>query len=108
MSDLNFGQMQAMQETLQAKYEAEWGALSPKAAREHLLWMMIEAGEAADVIKKKGDGPIMQDSEVRTHFIEELCDVLMYLNDVALCYRITPEEISRVYREKHQRNMRRW
>ena len=51
MSDLNFGQMQAMQETLQAKYEAEWGALSPKAAREHLLWMMIEAGEAADVIK---------------------------------------------------------
>ena len=44
----------------------------------------------------------------REHFVEELCDVLMYLNDVMLCYGISPEEMEQVYRAKHARNMKRW
>ena len=32
----------------------------------------------------------------------------MYLNDVMLCYGITPEELAATYRAKHQRNMTRW
>ena len=31
-----------------------------------------------------------------------------YLNDVLLCYGITPNEVENVYLEKHKRNMSRW
>ena len=108
MNDITITEMQSMQRALQEKYIDKWGGLSPAIAREKLLWMMIEAGEMADVIKKQGDQAIMTDPEAHRHFIEEACDVLMYLNDVMLCYGITPEELTEVYREKHQRNMTRW
>lgn len=93
---------------MQEKYRGKWGLLSPEAGRNSLLWMIIEAGEAADIIKKNGDAEIVGNTEVRNHFIEELCDVLMYLNDVMLCYSITPEELGKVYLEKHKKNMERW
>ena len=107
MNDITITEMQSMQRALQEKYIDKWGGLSPAIAREKLLWMMIEAGEMADVIKKQGDQAIMTDPEAHRHFIEEACDVLMYLNDVMLCYGITPEELTEVYRAKHQRNMTR-
>ena len=93
---------------LQARYQERWGGLSPEKGVNQLLWMMIEAGEIADVIKKQGDEQIMNHSQTRTHFIEEVCDVLMYLNDVMMCYDITPEELTEIYLEKHRRNMSRW
>jgi len=108
MSNFGFHEMQSIQRELQEKYKDKWGLLTPEVARNQLLWMMIEAGEMADVIKKDGDRAIMQDADVRRHFIEETCDVLMYLNDVLLCYGITPEEVEEVYLEKHERNMKRW
>ena len=108
MNDINFTEMQAIQRELQAKYLAKWGGLSPEIARDKLLWMMIEAGEMADIIKKQGDEAILHDDDARSRFIEETCDVLMYLNDVMLCYGITPEELAAAYRAKHQRNMTRW
>ena len=108
MSSLNFETMQMMQETLQEKYKGKWPALCPEIARDKLLWMMIEAGEMADIIKKKGDGKIMENPEVREHFIEEMCDTLMYFNDVMRCYSITPEELETVYLAKHRKNMERW
>lgn len=100
--------MQAIQKELQEKYFDKWGGLSPKKGRDSLLWMMIEAGEAADIIKKLGDKGIMEDEETRRHFIEEMCDVMMYFNDVLLCYSVTPEEVEKIYKEKHERNMKRW
>lgn len=108
MSHFDFERMQAIQRELQKKYEDRWHGLSPQKGRDTLLWMMIEAGEAADIIKKQGDAPIVEDAETRHHFIEELCDVMMYFNDVMLCYGITPEELEKVYLEKHERNMHRW
>ncbi len=106
--DLDFTRMQEMQRELQAKYEHKWGGLSPAGGRDHLLWMLVEAGEAADIIKKEGDTQIMENKEVRKHFVEELCDVMMYLNDVMQCYEITPQELAEIYVEKHERNMKRW
>lgn len=106
--DLNFEKMQEMQVELQEKYKEKWPPVSPESARDKLLWMMIEAGEMADVIKKDGDERIMKERQSRDHFIEELCDTLMYLNDVMLCYRIEPEELEAKYRQKHERNMKRW
>ena len=108
MNDFGLKEMQEMQKQLQQKYRDKWGGLSPDIGRDMLLWMMIEVGEAADIIKKKGDNSIMNDEETRNHFLEELCDVLMYYNDILLCYSISPEELKKVYLQKHNRNMKRW
>lgn len=108
MSAFGFEEMQGIQRELQEKYFDKWGGLGPRKGRDTLLWMMIEAGEAADIIKKQGDAAIMEDPETRMRFIEELCDVMMYFNDGLLCYSITPDEVEKVYKEKHKRNMGRW
>ena len=108
MDDFGFREMQQIQVQLQEKYKDKWKQLSPELGKEQLLWLMIELGEAADIIKKQGSQIIMEDTEVRTHFIEEMADVMMYYNDVLLCYGISIDEFSKVYREKHQRNMNRW
>lgn len=108
MDTFDFEKMQEIQRELQEKYKDRWTALSPETGRSSLLWMLVEAGEAADIIKKDGDRKIMDAPEVRRHFIEELCDVMMYFNDVMLCYGISPQELERVYLEKHRRNLERW
>lgn len=100
--------MHEMQTELQAKYFDKWGGLSPERSVRTLLWMMGEAGEVADIIKKKGERAIMNDPQIRHDFVEEMCDVLMYFNDLMLCYDITPEELEAVYEAKHRRNMKRW
>ena len=108
MASLNLEDMQQIQKELQAKYLEKWGGLSPKIGRDKLLWMMIEAGEVADIIKKNFFFYCLFDHVYIHHFTEEVCDVLMYLNDVLLCYGITPNEVENVYLEKHKRNMSRW
>ncbi len=100
--------MQQIQMELQEKYKDKWRPLSPELGTEQLLWLMVELGEAADIMKKEGSQKIMENADVRTHFIEEMADVMMYYNDVLLCYGISIEELSKVYREKHQKNMDRW
>jgi len=105
---MDLEEMQSIQRELQKKYEAKWGDLSPQKGKDQLLWMLAEAGEMADVIKKQGSDSIMEDAQVRSHFVEEMCDVMMYWNDVALCFAITPEEIAAAYRSKHRKNMSRW
>ena len=108
MKDISVSEMMEMQVQLQAKYLEKWGGLSPEKGRSTLLWMIGECGEVADVIKKKGDRAIMDDPEIRAHFIEEMADVLMYFHDLMLCYGITPEDMANTYREKFERNMKRW
>lgn len=108
MNHFTMEDMQNMQRELQENYREKWGGLSPEKALRQMLWLYGELGEACDVIKKKGHLQIMEDSAVRTHFIEELCDVMMYFNDVMLCYNISPQEFEQIYREKHHTNMGRW
>ena len=108
MADWGFQKMQQIQKELQEKYKDKWGGLSPQIGRDKLLWMMVEAGEMADIIKKNGDEDIMNNQSTRAHFIEEICDVLMYLNDVMLCYDISVEDLREIYVKKHEKNMGRW
>lgn len=108
MDNFSFEEMQAIQKELQEKYKHKWSPLSPEIGKDQLLWLLIELGEVADVIKKSGNQKILEDREVRTHFIEELCDVLMYFNDVMLCYNISIDELKEVYLQKHKKNMERW
>lgn len=104
----SLSRMHEIQTELQAKYLDKWGGLSPEKSVRTLLWMMGEAGEVADIIKKKGEKAIMNDPQIRHDFVEEMCDALMYFNDLMLCYDITPEELEAIYEAKHRRNMKRW
>lgn len=105
---LTLEEMQAMQRALQEKYMEKWHGLGPWKARDTLLWMVSEAGEAAQILKHEGNDAAAVPGEARARFVEEMCDVLMYWNDAMLCFGVTPEEIARAYRAKHQRNMSRW
>ena len=108
MEQLNLGEMQALQTALQEQYKEKWGGLYPEKAVQMMLWMMAEMGEAAQIIKKRGSDSIMADQAVRADFVEEMCDVLMYFNDILLCFDISPEEFAAIYRQKNERNMNRW
>ena len=108
MKDLDFTKMLAMQETLQEKYKDIWSGNSPEEGRNKLLWMIAECGEVSQIIKKNGDEAVMNDGSVRAHFVEEMCDVMMYFNDILLCYGITPDEFAAEYVKKHEKNLNRW
>lgn len=108
MEDFGFNEMQILQKQLQERYKDKWEPMSPETGKNMLLWLMIELGEAADIIKKDGNQKIIEDNNVRTHFIEEMADVMMYFNDVMLCYGISVDELKEVYRKKMQKNMDRW
>lgn len=108
MENFNLSEMQKIQKELQEKYKDKWEKISPEVGKSKLLWLMIELGEVADIIKKDGNNKIIGDNNVRKHFIEEMCDVLMYYNDVMLCYDISVKELKDVYLEKHKKNMERW
>ena len=108
MADLSLNEMQAIQKELQERYKNVWEPILPETGRNKLLWMMAEAGEVAEIIKKQGDGAIMNDPEVRREFVEEMCDVMMYFNDVMGCYGISVDELREIYLKKQERNMKRW
>ena len=109
MADFTMEQMQEMQKRLQEKYQHKWGEpISPEIGKNKLLWMIGEISEVADIIKKNGAQAAITDERLRKALVEEMADVLMYYNDVMLCYGITPEELQKAYTEKFERNMNRW
>lgn len=108
MDDFGMNEMLEMQRTLQEKYKDIWNPICPGRGKDQLLWMVGEIGEVIDIIKKHGGETASQDPELRAHLIEELADVLMYYNDVLLCYGITAGELKESYTKKFQKNMKRW
>ncbi len=103
MSDFSIGEMLTMQQALQEKYKEKWETICPEAGKHKLLWMIGEIGEVIDVIKKNGDVRSLEDTDLRNHLIEELADVLMYFNDVLLCYGIGEEELKEAYMTKFEK-----
>ncbi|MBR0137330.1 MAG: nucleotide pyrophosphohydrolase [Erysipelotrichaceae bacterium] len=108
MDDFGINEMAEMQKALQEKYKDIWEGISPEVGQNKLLWMIGEIGEVIDIVKKYGGEAASQDKELRGQLIEELADVLMYYNDVLLCYEISAEELKRSYTSKFERNMKRW
>lgn len=108
MSDLTVNEMQAMQQALQAKYKDKWEPICPEIGQNKLLWMIGEIGEVIDIVKKHGGEKASSDRDLRRELVEELADVLMYYNDVLLCYGISAEELKNSYTEKFEKNMKRW
>ena len=108
MSDFSINEMKEMQKELQEKYKHKWEPICPETGKNKLLWMIGEMGEVIDIVKKHGDLQAVTDPELRKDLVEELADVLMYYNDVLLCYDISAEELKQVYTEKFEKNMKRW
>ena len=108
MQQFTISEMQEMQKVLQEKYKDKWEPICPQIGQNKLLWMIGEIGEVIDVVKKNGGEKACTDPEIRSALIEEMADVLMYFNDVMLCYGITEEELKKAYVEKFERNMKRW
>ncbi len=108
MTDFGINEMLEMQKTLQDKYKDIWKPICPDRGQEQLLWMIGEIGEVIDIVKKHGGERACQNEDLRKHLVEELADVLMYYNDVLLCYGIPAEELKRAYIDKFEKNMKRW
>lgn len=108
MSDSTIKDMLAMQQTLQEKHKDKWETICPEAGKHKLLWLLCEVGEVIDIIKKNGDQKAVEDLDLRQHLVEEMADVLMYYNDVLLCYGISEQELKEAYIAKFEKNMTRW
>lgn len=108
MVDFTMNEMLTMQKELQEKYKDQWEPIVPEAGKHKLLWMVGEIGEVIDIVKKNGDQKAADDPELRKDLIEEMADVLMYYNDVLLCYGISAEELKKAYTDKFKRNLKRW
>lgn len=108
MQDFGINEMLDMQRALQENYKDKWEGISPEVGKNKLLWMISEVGEVIDIVKKNGDEACNLDNPEREHLIEELADVLMFYNDVLLCYGISAEELKKTYTNKFHKNMKRW
>ena len=108
MSDFSINEMLEMQRTLQETYKDKWEPICPETGKNKLLWMTGEIGEVIDIVKKNGHQNATQDPALRSALVEELADVLMYYNDILLCYGISAQELKESYTEKFRRNMKRW
>ncbi len=108
MSDFSINEMQEMQKALQEKYKDKWEPISAETGKNKLLWMIGKIGEVIDILKQNGGTKASTDETLRKDLVEELADVLMYYNDVLLCYGISAEELKEVYKEKFEKNMKRW
>lgn len=106
--DFSINEMQKMQKELQEKYKNIWELIEPETGKNKLLWMVGEIGEVIDIVKKYGGTKACSDAELRKHLVEEMADVLMYYNDVMLCYDISADELKKAYTEKFAKNMKRW
>lgn len=108
MEDFSVNEMLDMQRRLQDKYKDKWGELSPEIGKQQLLWMIGEIGEVIDIVKKNGSIKAVSEVELRKDLVEEMADVLMYYNDIMLCYGISADELKRAYTAKFEKNMTRW
>lgn len=108
MQQFKMSEMQEMQKALQEKYKHKWEPICPEIGQNKLLWMIGEIGEVIDIVKKNGGEKVCKDEKIRKDLIEEMADVLMYFNDVMLCYGISEDELKEAYVEKFKRNMTRW
>ena len=105
--NLSISDLMAMQKNLHQLHEHQWYPLEPEYGKQTVLFMVEEIGEVISIWKKKGERAIVDDPTVRQAFLEEMADVLMYYHEVLLRFHVTPEEISKAYQDKHDRNMTR-
>lgn len=105
--DLRVSEMLELSYKLWDKHKDSWLPMEPQYGKTFILYMIEEIGEAIAIIKKKGEESIMDEEEIREHFIEELGDVIMYFMDVLNRFNISAEEFSEIYMRKFEKNINR-
>lgn len=85
-----------------------WLTYTPDNAQLHWLYMLGEAGEVIDVLRKNSYESLLPPSPLRDHLVEEMADTLMFFVDTMACMNVTADELAQAYREKHERNIKRW
>lgn len=108
METFTLNEMQEMQKKLQEKYQGKWEPIEIENGKNKMLWMIAEMGEVIDIVKKNGAQKAVTEPALRNDLVEELADVLMFYNDILLCYGIPPEELKQAYVTKFEKNMTRW
>ena len=108
MADFGINEMQEMQKSLQDKYKHKWEPICPETGQNKLLWMIGEIGEVIDIVKKHGGTKVCTEEALKKDLVEEMADVLMYFNDIMLCYGVTEQELKDGYVQKFKKNMNRW
>lgn len=107
MNDLKISEIMKMQEDLYELNKKNWNPLESEYGKDSFLWMIEEIGECIAIIKKKGHDEIVNNLDVRNHFIEEMADVLMYYSQILLRFGISAEELAETTFAKHQKNINR-
>ncbi|WP_425448845.1 MazG nucleotide pyrophosphohydrolase domain-containing protein [Dethiothermospora halolimnae] len=105
--NLSIEEMLKMSKSLWENNKEKWAPMEPNHGKTFILYMIEEIGEVISIVKKKGEDQIMNDPKVREHFVEEMCDVLMYYSDVLNRFKVNKEEFSKIYKEKYKNNMNR-
>jgi NTP pyrophosphatase (non-canonical NTP hydrolase) len=105
--DLKISDMLKLSYDLWEKNSDKWSPMEPEYAKSFILYMIEEIGESIAIIKKKGETEIMDNPDIRDHFVEELGDVLMYFMDVLNRFNISSEEFSNTYIKKFEYNISR-
>ena len=105
--EMKISEMLKCQYELWEKHKDTWSPMTAEHARNSLLWMIEELGEAIAIIKKKGEKEILSDNEIKDAFLEEMVDVFMYFLDVLLRYGISAEDFSKAYIRKNNYNQQR-
>lgn len=105
--DLKISDLMKLQKELWEEHKDTWSPLTKEYARNSMLWMVEEFGEAIAIVKKKGEDMIMDDPKTREHFVEEMNDVLMYFMDTLIRFDVSAEELSESFLKKHNYNKNR-
>lgn len=105
--NLRISEMLELSYKLWEKHSDTWSPMKPEYGKIFILYMIEEVGEAIAIIKKKGEEKIMNNPEVREHFVEEMGDALMYYMDVLNRFNISAEEFSKIYMKKFKKNINR-
>ena len=103
-SDYSISDFLKMQLTL-AQEKGWMKDRTPDYAPLSLLWSIDEMGEAIAIIKKKGADGIMNNENVRAHFVEEIADTFMYIFDMMTAYGIDGEEFTKAFVQKYEHNL---
>ncbi|BBE31998.1 hypothetical protein OSSY52_21390 [Tepiditoga spiralis] len=103
--DLKISELKDMSYKIWEKNKDKWSPLNPQEARNTFLWMIEEIGETIQILKKRGESEIMENTFVREKFIEEMSDIIFYFTKIMLSYNISAEEFSKIYIKKFEKNM---
>ena len=95
------------EKTIQFRDERDWKQFhTPKNLA---MALSVEAAELAELFLWDDNTSSFETAMTQNeHLQEEMADVLMYFNDIMLCYGITEEELKQTYINKFEKNMNRW